>query len=133
MNYEFSWVEPERWRRSADQANESGHMPDFGAPIKSKTQASAAICRARRMSAAAEKTARLLRRDSETHRSRAFACGNAPLIDTLQLEHGMHTKTITTFCEIAATKAEISLKRPFAFLVSSAMAGAYVGIGIILI
>jgi nitrite transporter len=45
----------------------------------------------------------------------------------------MYTKTITTFSELAATKAEISLRRPLAFLVSSAMAGAYVGIGIILI
>jgi nitrite transporter len=45
----------------------------------------------------------------------------------------MYTKTITTFCETAVTKAEISRKRPLAFLVSSAMAGAYVGIGIILI
>jgi nitrite transporter len=54
-------------------------------------------------------------------------------VAALSLEQNMYTKTITTFCETAATKAEISLKRPLAFLVSSAMAGAYVGIGIILI
>lgn len=45
----------------------------------------------------------------------------------------MYTKTINGFCDLAVTKAEISLRRPLAFLVSSAMAGAYVGIGIILI
>ncbi|MGO9006008.1 MAG: nitrite transporter NirC [Beijerinckiaceae bacterium] len=45
----------------------------------------------------------------------------------------MYTKTINTFCEFAVAKAEISRRRPLAFLVSSAMAGAYVGIGIILI
>jgi nitrite transporter len=45
----------------------------------------------------------------------------------------MYTKTINGFCELAVTKAEISWRRPLAFLVSSAMAGAYVGIGIILI
>jgi len=45
----------------------------------------------------------------------------------------MYTKTITTFSELAVAKAEISARRPLAFLVSSAMAGAYVGIGIILI
>jgi nitrite transporter len=45
----------------------------------------------------------------------------------------MYTKTTTTFSELAVAKADISLRRPLAFLVSSAMAGAYVGIGIILI
>ncbi|MGA3301754.1 MAG: nitrite transporter NirC [Methylovirgula sp.] len=45
----------------------------------------------------------------------------------------MFSKTIQNFAEIARTKAEISRTRPFSFLVSSAMAGAYVGAGIILI
>ncbi|HEY1735920.1 MAG TPA: nitrite transporter NirC [Methylovirgula sp.] len=45
----------------------------------------------------------------------------------------MFSKTIQTFAELARSKAEISKSSPFSFLVSSAMAGAYVGIGIILI
>lgn len=45
----------------------------------------------------------------------------------------MFSKTIQTFAETARAKAEISRARPLAFLISSAMAGAYVGIGIILI
>jgi nitrite transporter NirC len=45
----------------------------------------------------------------------------------------MFSKTIQTFVETARVKAELSRSHPAAFLVSSAMAGAYVGIGIILI
>jgi len=45
----------------------------------------------------------------------------------------MFAKTIQTFVETARVKAELSRARPLAFLVSAAMAGAYVGIGIILI
>ncbi len=45
----------------------------------------------------------------------------------------MFSKTIQNFAEIARAKAEISRTRPFSFLISSAMAGAYVGVGIILI
>lgn len=45
----------------------------------------------------------------------------------------MFSKTIQTFAETARIKAEFSQRRPLAFLVSAAMAGAYVGIGIILI
>jgi nitrite transporter NirC len=45
----------------------------------------------------------------------------------------MFSKTIQTFVEIARVKADISQRRPLAFLVSAAMAGAYVGVGIILI
>lgn len=45
----------------------------------------------------------------------------------------MFSKTIQTFVEMAHVKAEISRNQPVAFLVSAAMAGAYVGIGIILI
>lgn len=45
----------------------------------------------------------------------------------------MFAKTLETFSEIARLKAKSSASRPFAFLVSSMMAGAYVGVGIILI
>ncbi|MHB8885844.1 MAG: nitrite transporter NirC [Methylovirgula sp.] len=45
----------------------------------------------------------------------------------------MFSKTIQAFVETARVKAEISRTRPLAFLVAAAMAGAYVGIGIILI
>lgn len=45
----------------------------------------------------------------------------------------MFAKTIQTFGDMARTKAENAQKRPAAFLVSAAMAGAYIGAGIILI
>ncbi|MGO9132994.1 MAG: nitrite transporter NirC [Methylovirgula sp.] len=45
----------------------------------------------------------------------------------------MFAKTIRTFVDLARVKADLARSRPMAFLVSSAMAGAYVGIGIILI
>jgi nitrite transporter NirC len=45
----------------------------------------------------------------------------------------MFAKTLDNFAQVAADKAAVSREQPFAFLVSSMMAGAYVGIGIILI
>jgi nitrite transporter len=45
----------------------------------------------------------------------------------------MYAKTLDHFAEVAAAKSAFSKGAPFAFLVSSAMAGAYVGVGIILI
>ncbi len=45
----------------------------------------------------------------------------------------MFTKTLDNFAQVAADKAAVSREQPLAFLVSSMMAGAYVGIGIILI
>lgn len=45
----------------------------------------------------------------------------------------MYQKTIDQFAELAATKARALRNDPLAFLITSAMAGAYVGIGIILI
>jgi nitrite transporter len=45
----------------------------------------------------------------------------------------MFAKTIQTFIDTARVKAETSRTRPGAFFVASMMAGAYVGIGIILI
>jgi nitrite transporter NirC len=45
----------------------------------------------------------------------------------------MYEKTIDQFAELAATKAEGLRRNPLGFLIASAMAGAYVGIGIILI
>src|SRR5689334_20738544 len=45
----------------------------------------------------------------------------------------MYQKTIEHFAELAATKANALRRNPFGFLVASAMAGAYVGIGILLI
>jgi nitrite transporter NirC len=45
----------------------------------------------------------------------------------------MFAKTIETFGEMARVKAENAQKRPAAFLISAAMAGAYIGAGIILI
>jgi nitrite transporter len=45
----------------------------------------------------------------------------------------MYQKTIDQFAELAANKARALREDPIAFLVASAMAGAYIGIGIILI
>lgn len=45
----------------------------------------------------------------------------------------MFSKTLDSFAQLAADKAEFCREKPFAFLISSMMAGAYVGIGIILI
>jgi nitrite transporter len=45
----------------------------------------------------------------------------------------MYARTLDHFAEVAAAKATFSKETPLAFLVSSAMAGAYVGVGIILI
>ena len=45
----------------------------------------------------------------------------------------MFTKTLDDFAAIAAAKAAYSREKPLAFFVSSMLAGAYVGIGIILI
>jgi len=45
----------------------------------------------------------------------------------------MYTKTLDQFAETAAAKAAFSRSEPTGFLISSMMAGAYVGIGIILI
>lgn len=45
----------------------------------------------------------------------------------------MYAKTIDGFAEVAAAKAAFSRDAPGSFLLSSMMAGAYVGIGIILI
>ena len=45
----------------------------------------------------------------------------------------MFAKTLDHFAEVAAAKAAFSRETPFAFFISSMMAGAYVGIGIILI
>ena len=45
----------------------------------------------------------------------------------------MYSKTLDGFAEIAATKSAYSRDQPVAFLISSMLAGAYVGIGIILI
>jgi nitrite transporter len=48
-------------------------------------------------------------------------------------ERSMFSKTIDYFADLARVKADASKNRPLAFLVSSMMAGAYIGIGIILI
>ena len=48
-------------------------------------------------------------------------------------ETEMFAKTLDDFAAIAAAKAAFSRDKPLAFFVSSMMAGAYVGIGIILI
>jgi nitrite transporter len=48
-------------------------------------------------------------------------------------ERSMFAKTIDYFADLARVKADASKNRPLAFLVSSMMAGAYIGIGIILI
>jgi nitrite transporter NirC len=45
----------------------------------------------------------------------------------------MFDKTLDNFAQVAADKATFSREAPLSFLVSSMMAGAYVGIGIILI
>jgi len=45
----------------------------------------------------------------------------------------MFSKTIDYFADLARVKADASKNRPLAFLVSSMMAGAYIGVGIILI
>ena len=45
----------------------------------------------------------------------------------------MFAKTLDDFAAIAAAKAAFSRDKPLAFFVSSMMAGAYVGIGIIFI
>jgi nitrite transporter NirC len=45
----------------------------------------------------------------------------------------MYDKTIDQFAALAATKARAMWRDPLGFLIGSAMAGAYVGIGIILI
>ncbi len=45
----------------------------------------------------------------------------------------MFSKTLDSFAQLAAEKAQFCREKPFAFLISSMMAGAYVGIGIILI
>src|SRR5262249_32660007 len=45
----------------------------------------------------------------------------------------MYEKTIEQFAELAAVKAGALRRTPLGFLIASAMAGAYVGIGIILI
>jgi nitrite transporter NirC len=45
----------------------------------------------------------------------------------------MYSKTLDNFAEVAAAKAAYAREEPLAFFVSSMMAGAYVGIGIILI
>ncbi len=45
----------------------------------------------------------------------------------------MVAKTLDSFAEAAAAKATFSRETPLAFLISSMMAGAYVGVGIILI
>jgi nitrite transporter len=45
----------------------------------------------------------------------------------------MVAKTLDSFAETAAAKATFSRETPLAFLISSMMAGAYVGVGIILI
>src|SRR5580704_8224395 len=45
----------------------------------------------------------------------------------------MFARTLDHFAEVAADKAAFSRETPLAFLVSSMMAGAYVGVGIILI
>jgi nitrite transporter len=54
--------------------------------------------------------------------------------DVAQLrERSMFSKTIDYFADLARVKADASKNRPLAFLVSSMMAGAYIGVGIILI
>ena len=45
----------------------------------------------------------------------------------------MYEKTIQQFAEAAADKARALRENPLGFLIAAAMAGAYVGIGIILI
>jgi nitrite transporter NirC len=45
----------------------------------------------------------------------------------------MYAKTLDVMADVAATKAAYSREEPLAFLVSAMMAGAYVGIGILLI
>jgi nitrite transporter len=45
----------------------------------------------------------------------------------------MYQKTIDHFAELAAVKAQALRRNPIGFLIASAMAGAYVGIGILLI
>jgi len=45
----------------------------------------------------------------------------------------MYSKTLDNFAEVAAAKAAFSRDEPLAFFISAMMAGAYVGIGIILI
>src|SRR5215468_7738889 len=45
----------------------------------------------------------------------------------------MYQQTIDHFAELAATKAQALRRNPIGFLIASAMAGAYVGIGILLI
>ncbi len=45
----------------------------------------------------------------------------------------MYQKTIDQFAELAASKVQAIRTNPFGFLVASAMAGAYVGVGILLI
>lgn len=45
----------------------------------------------------------------------------------------MYQETIDHFAELAATKAQALRRNPIGFLIASAMAGAYVGIGILLI
>ncbi|SDR62442.1 nitrite transporter NirC [Rhizobiales bacterium GAS113] len=45
----------------------------------------------------------------------------------------MYSKTLDNFADVAAVKAAFSRDKPLAFFISSMMAGAYVGIGIILI
>ncbi|HJU32005.1 MAG TPA: nitrite transporter NirC [Hyphomicrobiaceae bacterium] len=45
----------------------------------------------------------------------------------------MYQKTIEQFAELAAAKAQALRRNPLGFLIASAMAGAYVGVGILLI
>jgi len=52
---------------------------------------------------------------------------------SLDWETDMFAKTLDDFAAIAAAKAAYSRDKPLAFFVSSMMAGAYVGVGIILI
>lgn len=48
-------------------------------------------------------------------------------------EHSMYEDTIDHFAKLARKKTDILLRSPLAFVVGALMAGAYVGIGIILI
>jgi nitrite transporter NirC len=45
----------------------------------------------------------------------------------------MFAKTLDHFAQVASDKAAFAREKPSAFFISSMMAGAYVGIGIILI
>jgi nitrite transporter len=54
-------------------------------------------------------------------------------IDYSQRKNNLYQKTIDQFAELAACKAQAIRSNPIGFFIASAMAGAYVGIGILLI